>query len=209
MSHYRAEMLGFNRTSQQFWQEREVGRHDDTKALESVTQISGSHINVWWFSDDFLEILFLLSSSSRYVSTWVEWGENAAVTETRPAASTWRLSSPSAWRQLAFTRGGRAACSPLSLQLRRCPAVAAESPLARHHQSSGSRRRSSGPGAAGEGCCRTASGPDPRWRPSRRKQEVWRRGSLWTASDWRDGTREEESQRFQFKHAELMSDATW
>ena len=103
------------------------------------------------------------------------------------------LFEASAWRQFvfrAFRRGGRAACSPPSLQPWRCRGAAAESPLARHRQFLGSRRQSSGPGAAGGGCCRTALGPNPRWRPSRRKQEVWRRGSPWAAADWRGGDEE-------------------
>lgn len=85
---------------------------------------------------------------------------------------------------LAFTWGERAACSLLSLPQQWCQRVVAKSPLARHHRSSGNRRRSSGLGAAGEGCCQTASGPNPRWRPSRRKQEVW---IPW--ADWGDRRR--------------------
>lgn len=78
----------------------------------------------------------------------------------------------------ALTWGGRAACSPPSLL---------QGPLARHRQSSDNRWRFSGPGAAGGGCCQTASGPNPGWRLNRRKQEVW---SPWAASDWKDWRRQ-------------------
>lgn len=121
------------------------------------------------------------------------------------------------WRQFVFRalrRGGRAACSPLFLQLWRCRGAAAESPLARHRQFLGSRRQSSGPGAAGGGCCRTALGPDPRWRQSKRKQEVWRRGSPWAASDWREegggrSINDQGDSDGSVLHVELTSGSTW
>lgn len=66
---------------------------------------------------------------------------------------------------LMFTRGERAACSRPSPPLRRWAAAAGGSLSAGRSQSSGRTTRSSGPGTAGRGCCPTAWGPDPRWRP--------------------------------------------
>lgn len=157
---------------------------------------------MWWFRGDFLlvDLNWAEQQQSQFVTVNLNkekvlqeslWWPALVFSDSRPLHQHGipPLFEASVWRQFVFRalrQGGRAACSPLFLQLWRCRGAAAESPLARHRQFLGSRRQSSGPGAAGGGCCRTALGPDPRWRQSKRKQEVWRRGSPWAASDWRE-----------------------